>query len=40
MTMANKEDNPAYREAMSGPDKGGFIAVMRKNIKSYGIRCL
>ena len=26
MTIANKEDNPTYREAVSGPNKAGFIA--------------
>ena len=30
MTLVNKEDNPIYREAMSGPDKAGFIAAMGK----------
>ena len=32
MTMANKEDNPTYREVMSGPDKAGFITAMGKEI--------
>ena len=32
MTMANKEDNPTYREAMCGPDKAGFIAAMGKEM--------
>ena len=30
MTIENKEDNPTYREAMSSPDKAGFIAAMGK----------
>ena len=32
MTMANKEDNPTYREAMSSPNKVGFIAAVEKEI--------
>ena len=32
MTIANKEGNLTYREAMSGPDKSGFIAAMGKEI--------
>ena len=31
-TMANKEDNPTYREAMSGSNKVGFIAAIGKDI--------
>ena len=32
ITMANKEDNPTYQEAMYGPDKAGFIAAMGKEM--------
>ena len=28
ITMANKEDNPTYAEAMQGPDAAGFIEAM------------
>ena len=30
--MTNKEDNPTYRETMSGPNKAGFIAAMGKEV--------
>ena len=30
--LADKEDNPTYREVMSSPDKAGFIAAMGKEI--------
>ena len=33
ITMANKEDNPTYKEAMSGPDVSGFIAAMEDEIE-------
>ena len=32
MTMANKEDNPTYKDAICGPDKAGFIAAMGKEM--------
>ena len=32
ITLANKEDNPTYREAMSGPDRASFIAAIGKEI--------
>ena len=32
VTMTNKEDNPTYRETMSGPNKAGFIAAMGKEV--------
>jgi hypothetical protein len=31
-TMANKEDNPTFKEAMAGPDAGGFITAMEAEI--------
>jgi hypothetical protein len=30
--MANKDDNPTFKEAMAGPDAGGFITVMEAEI--------
>ena len=32
ITMANKEDNPTYAKAMSGPDAAGFIDAMEQEI--------
>jgi hypothetical protein len=31
-TMANKDDNPTFKEAMAGPDAGGFITAMEAEI--------
>ena len=31
-TMANKEDNPTYAEALYGPDSCGFISAMETEI--------
>jgi hypothetical protein len=31
-TMANKDDNPTFNEAMAGPDAGGFITAMEAKI--------
>jgi hypothetical protein len=31
-TLANKDDNPTFKEAMSGPDAGGFITAMEAEI--------
>jgi hypothetical protein len=31
-TVANKEDNPTFKEAMAGPDAGGFISAMEAEI--------
>jgi hypothetical protein len=31
-TMANKNDNPTFKEAMAGPDDGGFITAMEVEI--------
>ena len=31
-TMANKEDNPTFKEAMCGPDAAGFIEAMEAEI--------
>jgi hypothetical protein len=30
--MANKDDNPTFKEAMAGPDVGGFITAMEAEI--------
>jgi hypothetical protein len=30
--MANKDDNPTFKEAMAGPDAGGFITAMEAEI--------
>ena len=32
MTLANKEDNPTYAEAMVSPDAGGFIKAMEVEV--------
>jgi hypothetical protein len=32
--MANKDDNPTFKEAMTGPDAGGFITAMEAEILS------
>jgi hypothetical protein len=32
ITMANKEDNPTFKEAMCGPDAAGFIEAMEAEI--------
>jgi hypothetical protein len=32
ITMANKEDNPTFKEAMAGPDAAGFITAMEAEI--------
>ena len=32
-TLADKEDNPTYQEAMAGPDAAGFIEAMKQEIK-------
>jgi hypothetical protein len=32
VTMANKDDNPTFKEAMAGPDAGGFITAMEAEI--------
>jgi hypothetical protein len=31
-TMVNKDDNPTFKEAMAGPDAGGFITAMEAEI--------
>jgi hypothetical protein len=31
-TMANKDNNPTFKEAMAGPDAGGFITAMEAEI--------
>ena len=28
MTLANKEDNPTYKEAIVSPEAAGFVKVM------------
>jgi hypothetical protein len=33
-TMANKDDNPTFKEAMAGPDAGGFITAMEAEIRT------
>jgi hypothetical protein len=30
--MANKDDNPTFKEAMAGPDAGRFITAMEAEI--------
>jgi hypothetical protein len=32
ITLANKEDNPTFKEAMVGPDAAGFVAAMETEI--------
>jgi hypothetical protein len=32
ITMANKDDNPTFKEAMAGPDAAGFITAMEAEI--------
>ena len=32
ITLANKEDNPTFQEAMTGPDAAGFISAMEVEI--------
>lgn len=34
ITLANKEDNPTYAEAMAGPDQAGFIKAMEIEIET------
>jgi hypothetical protein len=33
-TMANKDNNPTFKEAMAGPDAGGFITAMEAEVLS------
>jgi hypothetical protein len=37
ITLANKEDNPTFKEAMSGPDAAGFITAMEAEIMTFSI---
>jgi hypothetical protein len=32
ITLANKEDNPTFKEAMAGPDAAGFVAAMEAEV--------
>ena len=34
VTMANKDDNPTFSEAMVSPDRGGFIAAMEVEVQT------
>jgi hypothetical protein len=35
--MANKDDNPTFKEAITGPDVGGFITAMEAEIAEDSI---
>ena len=34
ITMANKDDNPTFNEAISGPDAAGFMEAMKLELNT------